>query len=74
MQYVYNLLAVILIGLAIGSVLGQHTSSTRIASIIAIVLGALAFFFSPSWMPLAAGAAVFLLGQGLHRDPKRVGA
>ena len=68
MQYVYNVLAAILIGLALGAALGQPTSSARITGVIAIVLAVLAFFFSPSWIPLAVGVAVFLVGQAMQGD------
>jgi len=70
MQYVYNVLAAILIGMAIGAALGQRTSSARVTSVIAIVVAAAAFFFSPSWIPLAIAVAIFLLGQAMQRDVK----
>lgn len=70
MQYVYNLLAVILIGLSIGAIVGQPTNSARVTGLITIVLAVLAFFLSPSWIPLAAAVVVFLIGQGMQRDPR----
>ncbi|HUH88598.1 MAG TPA: hypothetical protein VL003_11210 [Pusillimonas sp.] len=68
MQYVYNLLAVILIGLSIGAIMGQHNNAARFSGLVAIVLAVLAFFISPGWAPLAVGTAVFLVGQGMQRD------
>jgi len=70
MQYVINLLAAILIGMSIGAILGQRNNAALFTSLIAIVLAAAAFFLSPSWLPLAVGLAVFLLGQGMQRDAR----
>lgn len=63
MLYVYNVLAAILIGTAIGAALGQRSGFARITCLIAVVLGAVTFFVD-SWIPLAVGTAVFLVGQG----------
>jgi len=67
MLYIYNVLAAILIGTAIGAVLGQRNSLSRITCLIAVVLGAVTFFVH-SWIPLAIGTAVFLTGQGMQGD------
>jgi len=67
MLYVYNVLAAILIGTAIGAVLGQRNNLARITCLIAVVLGVVSLFV-PSWIPLAIGLAVFLIGQGMQRD------
>ncbi|TFL15188.1 hypothetical protein CSC67_00175 [Pusillimonas caeni] len=67
MLYIYNVLAAILIGTAIGAVLGQRNSLARITCLVAVVLGAVTFFID-SWIPLAIGTAVFLVGQGVQRN------
>ncbi len=67
MLYVYNVLAAILIGTAIGAVLGQRNSLARITCLIAVILGVVSLFVA-SWIPLAIGLVVFLIGQGMQRD------
>jgi len=67
MLYIYNVLAAILIGTAIGAVLGQRNSLARITCLVAVVLGAVTFFID-SWIPLAIGTVVFLIGQGMQRN------
>lgn len=68
MHYVIQVLAAILVGTAIGAILGQRNQFLLIASIIAIALGTVSIF-TASWIPLAAGTAIFLLGQATQRDP-----
>jgi len=65
MLYVFNVLAAILVGTAIGAALGQRNSFARITCLIAVVLGAVTFFID-SWVPLAVGTAIFLVGQGVR--------
>ena len=67
MLYIYNVLAAMLIGTAIGAVLGQRNSLARITCLVAVVLGAVTFFID-SWIPLAIGTVVFLIGQGMQRN------
>ena len=67
MHYIIQLLAVILIGTAIGAVLSQRTKSLMLGSVIAIVLG-IVTVATVSWIPLAVGAAVFLVVQAMMRD------
>ncbi len=67
MHYVLNLLAVILMGTAIGAVLGPRNNLLFISSFIAIALGAAAMA-TFSWMLLAIGTAVFLGAQSMQRD------
>src|SRR5690554_1579983 len=64
MLYVYNVLAAILIGLSIGAAVGQRNNAALVTGLIAVVLGAITFFMG-SWIPLAVGTAIFLLGQGM---------
>lgn len=67
MHYIIQLLAVILIGTAVGAVLSQRNKALLIGSVIAIVLGIVALV-TASWIPLAVGTVVFLAVQGLQRD------
>jgi len=69
MIYIYNLLAAILIGLSIGAVIGQRNNAAKVTGLIAIVL-AVVTIFTNTWIPLAIGVAVFLVGQGMQRDPR----
>ncbi|TEA77519.1 hypothetical protein [Allopusillimonas ginsengisoli] len=68
MHYVIQLLAAILIGTAIGAVLGPRTKSLFIGSLAGIALGVVTLV-TASWIPLAVGAAIFLAAQGMQRDP-----
>jgi len=69
MIYIYNLLAAILIGISIGAAIGQRNNASRVAGLIAIVLAVVAIV-TTTWLPIAAGVVVFLIGQGLQRDPR----
>lgn len=69
MIYIYNLLAAILIGLSIGAAIGQRNNAARVTGLIAIVL-AVVTIFTNTWLPLAVGVVIFLIGQGLQRDPR----
>ena len=73
MHYIIQLLAAILIGTAIGAVLSQRTKSLLVGSVIAIVLGIVSLV-TANWIPLAVGAAVFLVVQGTVRDNASVRA
>lgn len=68
MHYIYQLLAVILIGTAIGAVLSRRNNTLLFGSLAAIVLGAVTVA-TPSWMPLVVGVAIFLVVQLMQRDP-----
>lgn len=73
MQYIYQILAAILIGLSVGALLSKRNTTLMVGSLAGIALGAVAMFF-PSWLPLAIGAAVFLATQFMQRDDTKVGA
>lgn len=60
MQYVIQVLSAILIGVALGVVLGPRYPVRFIGALIAIALGAIAIFTS-NWVYVAAGTAVFLV-------------
>lgn len=68
MYYVYNVLSAILIGMALGSMVGRHSSAIVLSGLVAIILAVAAYFFEPRWIPLALGLAVFLVGQATKRD------
>lgn len=70
MQYVLHVLAVILIGTAIGAAMSQRNSVALTTCLIGIVLAAVTFFVS-SWIPLAVGLVVFLVGQGMQHGSSR---
>ena len=67
MHYVINVLAAILVGIAIGAVLGPRNNVLLIGSLIAVALGIVAVF-TASWVPLAIGTAIFLAIQAIQRD------
>ena len=67
MQYIIQILAAILIGVAFGALLGPRNNLLVISSIIAIALG-VATFVTISWVPLAIGTAVFLVVQPMQRE------
>ncbi|MDS1140166.1 hypothetical protein RE432_06930 [Pusillimonas sp. SM2304] len=67
MHYIIQLLAAILIGTAIGAVLGPRNKALFAGSLVAIALG-LVSLVTASWIPLAIGTAVFLVVQGMQRD------
>ncbi|NYT25668.1 hypothetical protein H0A73_18910 [Alcaligenaceae bacterium] len=60
MQYVIQVLSAILIGLAIGVILGPRYPVRFIGSLIAIALSLIALF-TTAWVYLAAGTIVFLV-------------
>ncbi|MGB3289238.1 MAG: hypothetical protein WBA83_08195 [Burkholderiaceae bacterium] len=67
MHYIILLLAAILIGTAIGALLGPRNKSLLIGSLAAIVLGGITIA-TGSWIPLAIGTAIFLIAQAMQRD------
>lgn len=67
MQYIYQILAGILIGISLGAFTGDRRLGVRIPALIALACGALVFVLQ-AWWPLAAGIAVFLAGQSVQRD------
>lgn len=64
MLYVIQVLSAILIGVAIGSLLGSRHTLRLGGSAIAIAL-ALITIFTGSWVYLAIGTAIFLFAMGL---------
>lgn len=69
MQYIYQILAVILIGISVGAVLSRRNLLLTAGSLVAVALG-IVTLFAPSWLPLAIGVAVYLLAQVTQRDPE----
>ncbi|HUH40784.1 MAG TPA: hypothetical protein VL024_07920 [Castellaniella sp.] len=67
MIYIYQILAAIMIGTAIGAMMTRRNNALFIGSAVAIALGVVTMFV-PSWLPLAIGAAVFLATQFMQRD------
>ncbi|MBB5216032.1 hypothetical protein [Parapusillimonas granuli] len=65
MHYIIQILAAILVGTAIGAILGPRSNVLFIGSIIAVALG-LAAIVTASWVLLAIGTAVFLVVQGMR--------
>ncbi|CAM5497990.1 hypothetical protein [Eoetvoesiella caeni] len=68
MHYIYQLLAVILIGTAIGAAFSGRNNVLLFGSLAAIALGIITVAV-PSWMPLAVGTVIFLVVQLMQRDP-----
>jgi type IV secretory pathway TrbD component len=67
MLYVYNVLAAILIGISIGTLLTRRNSVLLTGCLAAIVLGIITAFVH-SWIPLVIGVAIFLVVQAMQRD------
>jgi hypothetical protein len=67
MLYVYNVLAAILIGISIGTLLTRRNSVLLTGCLAAIALGIITAFVH-SWIPLAIGAAIFIVVQAMQRD------
>ncbi|RTZ47603.1 hypothetical protein EKL30_00935 [Candidimonas sp. SYP-B2681] len=67
MEYVIQVLSAILVGTAIGAVLGPRSRSLFIGSVAAIALGAVSIF-TASWVMLAIGTAIFLAAQSMQRE------
>lgn len=67
MYYIIGLLAAMLIGMALGAVIGRRNNLHFIASLITIALGA-ATIITASWVPLVIGTAIFLAVQAMQRD------
>src|SRR5690606_36314529 len=67
MIYIYQILSAILIGVAIGTLLGSRNTIRRGGAIIGIVL-ALIMIFTGSWIYLLIGTAIYLLSMGTVRD------
>jgi len=68
MLHIIQILAVILIGTAIGALLSRRNSVLAIGSIVAIALG-IATIVTGAWEILAVGVVVFLAVQFMQRDP-----
>jgi len=66
MHYIIQILAAILVGTAIGAILGPRNKVLFVGSAVAIALGLVAIF-TVSWVVLAIGTAVFLVVQGMQR-------
>ncbi len=67
MEYVIQVLSAILVGTAIGAIIGPRSRSLFIGSVAAIALGAVSII-TASWVMLAIGTAIFLAAQSVQRD------
>lgn len=67
MDYITQILGAILIGTAIGTLLGPRNNVLLIGTLVAIVLG-IATIITISWLPLTLGAIVFVLAHAAQRD------
>lgn len=68
MHYIIQILAAILMGTAIGAMMGSRNKALLVGSAAAIALGVVTLFV-PSWWPLGIGTAIFLVVQSMQRDP-----
>lgn len=64
MLYVIQILAAILIGISIGAALGPRTPVRIIGSLVGIGLG-IVTIYTGSWVYLAVGTAIFLIGMAI---------
>lgn len=60
MQYIIQILAAILIGTSLGTILGPRSNLLFMGCLVAIALGVLTII-TPSWLPLVIGTVVFLV-------------
>lgn len=69
MDYITQILGAILIGTAVGTLLGPRNNVLLIGTLIAIVLG-IATIITITWLPLALGAIVFVIAHAMQRDKR----
>lgn len=69
MHYIYQLLAVILIGISVGALLSRRDMVLMVGSAIAIVLGVVTLIM-PAWWSLVVGLIVYLGVQMTQRDTR----
>lgn len=69
MHYIIQILAMILIGTAGGTLFASRNAILLIGSLVGIALG-VTTIVTVTWLPLAAGTAVYLLAHAAQRDPK----
>lgn len=67
MLYIIQILSAILIGISVGAIASQRNTLLLSVSIIAIILAGVTIV-TGSWILLAIGTAIFLIGQGAQRD------
>lgn len=67
MHYIIQILAAIMIGTAVGTILGPRNTVLLIGTVVAIALG-IATLITASWLPLVIGAIVFVLAHAMQRD------
>lgn len=70
MIYIYQILAMILIGTSVGAILSRRDKLLTGASVIAVILGIVTLAM-PAWPTLVIGAAIFLIAQAMQREPAR---
>lgn len=69
MYYIYLILAMILMGISVGALLGRRNQILLLGALISLALGVVTLFM-PSWPPLAAGIAIYLLAQATQRETR----
>lgn len=69
MHYIIQILAVILIGTAVGTLFASRNAILLIGTLIGIALG-VTTIVTVTWLPLASGTAVFILAHAAQRDQK----
>lgn len=67
MYYVILTLAAILMGTAVGALLGPRNKALFLGSLITVAL-CIVTFVTGSWVPLAIGAAVSIAVHSVQRD------
>lgn len=67
MHYVIQIIAVMLIGTAVGTILGTRNTVLLIGTVAAIALG-IATIITISWLPLALGFIALVGAHALQRD------
>ncbi len=73
MHFIIQILAVILIGTSIATLISRRNAALLLGGGAGIVLGA-ATLLLVQWWPLALGTAIFLVGHALQRDHRAAGA
>lgn len=72
MHYIIQILGVILIGTAVGTLFGPRNTVLLMGTLAAIALGVVTLIMA-SWTPLAIGAAIFIAAHAMQRDKQVAG-
>ncbi|MFA5520556.1 MAG: hypothetical protein WCY98_02975 [Castellaniella sp.] len=73
MHFIIQILAVILIGTSIGTLISRRNAALVLGGGAGIAFG-VATLLMVQWWPLAVGTAIFLAGHAMQRDHRKAQA